>query len=718
MAHSLASFFNPSSIAVVGASQNPAKLGAIIFQNILDAGFMQPGDSSSHCAEQPHVSENNTLRKLYPINPKLGNQSIAGHAAYASITDVKTAIDLVVIVVPGKFVSGVIDDCVKNRTKNVIIISAGFGEVGNHELEDEVKEKCAAAGIRLLGPNCLGAIFPYAKVNASFADGMPKPGPIGFISQSGAFCTAMLDWATEKNIGFSHFVSLGNKADISEMDLVAAMAEDPNVEVIALYLETIAFGAPWMNLIRNVAKQKPVVILEPGESTAAQAASLSHTGSLAPNARIIREAYRHAGAIQVSSMRDMFGVIQMLTWAPGRNMGRNVAVLTNAGGVGVLTSDLIEKYGLKLPRIDAQTTAQLQAVLPATAGLGNPIDVIGDADAQRYQDALDVLVQAPGIDQILVLLTPQKTTQVLQTAQIIAAARQKTQKNIVASFVGGQKVRPGAQLLQSKAVPVYDFPDDAVRVMGLISNRLGALESTDQIALPSPEPELVKTIKTAKANGLSSLPQPDVRDLMASVGVQMPVSCESTNKAFTLAWAADFWAQNPNEVLVMKISAPEAIHKTELKGVILGITDEEELENAWEMLRRSIAKGTIKNATIQTQHQIQGGQSLILGVTTDKNFGRVMVVGAGGIYSEIVADTAVRVLPTNRFDQMLEETNIGEIISGARGEDPLAVQALHHTMQAVQNLMLTYPQITAIDINPLILTKTASHCVDVKIILK
>ncbi len=692
----LGGLFAPRSVAVVGVSTKPTKLGSLIYKNLIEGGY---------------------AGELTPVNPRAaGEPCWDGRAFVGSVKEIPEPLDLVVVVIPAKYVLEVIADCAANGTKNVIVISAGFGEVGDEALERELVSACAAGEMNLLGPNCLGAICPGGRLNASFADGHPAPGGVAFVSQSGAFCTAMLDWAAERGIGFSHFVSLGNKAGLNECDFLEAFAADDTVELCVFYLETVTEGGRLLELIRAVSREKPVLILEPGESAAAQAASMSHTGSLAPNARIVRSAYAQAGALQVHSMRELFGLVEYLVAYPKRTHGDRIALLTNAGGVGVMSSDLIESNGLRLAELAPQTVAALQACLPTEAGLGNPIDIIGDADSGRYASALAALAADSQTDQIMVLLTPQATTEVVKTADIVAEWAAKCDKPIVASWIGGEKVAPGRQRLAERGVVEYDFPEDGLRTLGRVWQYERRKRALHAVTAPrEPYPGVGAIVRGAHAAGRTLLNTDEVTALAGAIGLRVPRAGMHTDATAGLDFAREI--MTPDQPVVLKLDSPDAVHKTELKGVFLNITTEAQFAEAWEALRQSIAVSNLAHAHIQVQEQIAKGQELIVGLTTDPTFGRVLVCGAGGIYTEIWADTALRVLPTDDFRRMLGETRIGQILAGVRGEEPYAVEQLVETLEKLQRLALTMPEITAIDINPLIISQTDCVCVDLKVML-
>ncbi len=692
---SLESFFNPKSIAVVGVSDNPSKLGAVVFNNILSANYEG---------------------KLYGVNPKMDGKEIYGKPCYGSVDKLPEPMDLVVILVPARFTEPVVDACVVNGTKNISIITAGFAEVGEKELEARIAQKCLDNGINLLGPNCLGHIATFNNLNASFADGFPSRGNVAFISQSGAYCSAIMDWAAGKGIGFSHFISIGNKAVMGEDALLAALKDDPDTKAFVFYLESLKNGKEFLKVLKEVSDSKPCVIMEPGKSAKAQAASLSHTGSLAPNYRVLEMALQGAGAIQAYNDRELFGLLEVLQYCNHNEFDGQVAVLTNAGGVGVLTSDLCEEAGLDLARPSEETISKLRAVLTPEAALGNPVDVVGDAKADRYESALRILCESGEYKNILVLLTPQRVTDAPGTAEaIVRVAPEFPKVNIFCSFVGGARVDEGRKILSANKILNYEHPSDMVRLLGLLKAQMSyrgkKLATCEVGALPA---ELKAAVTEAKEAGLASLPQVTVNALMAHYGIDFPKSGNFTDKAEALAFCKGIF---PNAV-VLKLSAPDALHKTEMKGIYLNIHDEASFEEAWSGLWGSIEKFQLKGASVLIQEMITKATETIIGVNSDKNFGRVMVFGTGGIYTEVMRDTTMRILPTDDFDAMIKETKVGKILNGVRGEAPKAVAPLADTLRKVQQLVLEVPEITAIDGNPVLVTADRAVVVDFKMLLK
>ncbi len=692
---SLDSFFNPQSVAVVGVSNDPKKLGAVVFNNLIDAGFQG---------------------RLYAVNPKCAGTQLYGKDCFASLRDLPEAVDLAVIVVPAKFTMPVIDDAVANKAKNISIITAGFGEVGNHELEDGIALKCAENGINLLGPNCLGHISTFDKLNASFADGFPAQGNVAFISQSGAYCSALMDWAREKGIGFSHFISIGNKALLAEDQLLDALKSDKNTTAFIFYLESLKHGKEFLHVLKEVSKTKPVVIMEPGKSQKAQAASLSHTGSLAPNYRVLEIALKGSGAVQAYTTRELFGLLEILQYTHHHEFDGSVAILTNAGGVGVLSSDLCEDNGLDLARPSDKTVEALKAALPAEASFGNPIDVIGDARADRYETALKILCESGEYKNILVLLTPQMVTDATGTAQaIVRIAPQYKNVNIFAVFVGGVRVREGRDILEKAHILNYEYPIDIIRSLGLLKAQMAYRGVKDVTVETKPVPAEIKAaVQKAKDEKLASLPQSTVNMIMDHYKIDYPKSGNYTDKAAAL----DFCRKIFPAPVVLKLSAPDALHKTEMKGIYLNVCDEASFNEAWDGLNGSIAKFNLKGASVLIQEMIVKATETIIGVNSDKNFGRIMVFGTGGIYTEVMKDTTLRILPAEDFDAMIKETKVGTILNGVRGEEPKAVGALAETLKKIQQVVLEIPEITSIDGNPVLVTKDRAVVVDFKMLLK
>ncbi len=691
----LQSFFSPKSVAVVGVSADATKIGAAVFNNLIGGGFQG---------------------KLYAVNPKYAGGELYGRPCVASLRDISPAPELVISVVPARFTKAVAEEAAECGVRHLSVITAGFGEAGNHELEKEIADICLKADMSLLGPNCLGHISPYTNLNASFADGQPRRGNIAFISQSGAYCSALMDWAHEKGIGFSHFISIGNKTLLAEDTLLNALKDDPHTDAFVFYLESLKNGPAFLKVIREVSAKKPVVILEPGRSAKAQAASLSHTGSLAPNYRILEMALKKAGAIQVQTSRELFDLIELLQYARNTDFEEPLAIVTNAGGVGVLSSDLCEKFNLDLKRPSEALEKNLREGLPAEAAYGNPIDVIGDAKADRYEYAVDRLCASGEYRHIFVLLTPQSATDAPGTAQVLVKLQERYPNiNIFASFIGGVHVAQGVSILKQNKIMHVDYPIDLIGLLGLLKAQKKERCKKEISCAPQAVPtELKQAVAAEKAQGGSSLSSDLASKILDHYGLDYPKSGFFTDKAKALAFCNAIF---PNAV-VLKLSAPDAVHKTEMKGIFLNITDENGFNQSWDALQAIIEKHGLKNAGVLVQEMIKNAVEIIMGVTSDKNFGRVLMFGTGGVYTEVWQDTSVRVLPTDDFDDMISETKAGTILKGVRGEKPRAVDKVIETMAALQRLATDFPEIDSLDANPVLVTSDRAVLADVKLILK
>ena len=690
----LESFFNPKSVAVVGVSADPKKLGSLIFNNLINAKFSG---------------------KLYPINTRVGGQELYGHTSFKNVREIKEPLDLAIFVVAAKFCSSVVDDCIANGTKNISIIAAGFSEIGNNALENEIAEKCQKNNINLLGPNCLGHISTFSNLNASFADGYPSKGNVAFISQSGAYCCAMLDWAEKKKIGFSHFISIGNKASLGEEKLLSVLKDDVNTKFFTFYLENLKNGKEFLKTLNEVTKTKPCIILEPGKSQKAKDASLSHTGSLAPNYKILEMALKNSGAIQARNTRELFGLIETLVYSHHHQFEGSVVILTNGGGVGVLSSDLCEDNGLTMEKPNEATIEKLKKILPPMSSFNNPVDVLGDAKADRYENSLRILCESGQYKNIIVLLTPQLGTDAKGTAEAIVKLYSQFPKiNIFTSFIGGNRVQVGIDILKSNNIINFDFPADCIQLLGLLHKQMKKTEKIVEIKSGEISKEIKNRIIQFKKDGLLSLPQDTVNMIMDYYKIDHPKSGNYTDKEKALSFCKSIF---PSPV-VMKLSSPDALHKTEMKGIFLDIKDEKQFNSAWDNLNESIKNNKLLNASILIQEMIFKSTEAIIGLNTDKNFGKIMVFGTGGIYTEVMEDISVRILPTHDFEGMINETKIGKILKGVRGEEPKALKEVIDTLKIVQQIAFDLPEINSIDINPILITNKRAVVADFKILLK
>jgi acetyltransferase len=690
-------FFNPKSIAVVGVSEDPKKLGALIFHNVKNANFKG---------------------NLYPINSRIGGKILYGYQSYKSVKEIKEPLDLAVFVIAAKFCSATVDDCISNGTKNISIIAAGFSEVGNTKLEKEIAEKCAKNNINLLGPNCLGHISTFTDLNASFTDGYPKKGNVAFISQSGAYCCAMLDWAEKKKIGFSHFISIGNKAMLAEDKLLSCLKDDNNTKIFAFYLESLKNGKDFLKTLSEVSSKKPCLIMEPGRSNKAQMASLSHTGSLTPNYKILQIAFKNAGAIQARNTRELFSLIEVLEYSHHYQFEGSLCIITNGGGAGVVSTDLCEENNILLEKPSDKIIELLKKELPPMCSLTNPIDVLGDAKADRYEKTLKIILESGEYKNLFIILTPQLGTQAKETAEVIVKLyKEYPNINIFTTFIGGNKVQPGIDVLKKNNIINFDYPVDGINLLGLLFNKGKQSDNKMEIEIEnkSINVDIKNKIIKAKEEGLPSLPQDIVNEIMDFYHITYPKSANFTDKNLAL----DFCKKIFPSPVVMKISSPDAIHKTEMKGIFVGINDEKQFESAFESLNEIITNKNLKNASVLIQEMVnRSAKEAIIGMNTDSNFGKIIIFGTGGVYTEVYDDISLRILPNHDFKEMVNETKLGKILNGYRGEKPKNVQSVIDVLEAIQKIAFDFPEIISIDINPLMVTEDKAYVVDFKILLK
>ena len=690
------SFFNPKSIAVVGVSEDPKKLGSLIFHNVINAKFKG---------------------NLYPINSRIGGKMLYGYQSYKSIKEIKEPVDLAVFVIAAKFCSATVDDCIINGTKNISIIAAGFSEIGNSKLEKEIAEKCEKNNINLLGPNCLGHISTFTNLNASFTDGYPKQGCVAFISQSGAYCCAMLDWAQKKNIGFSHFISIGNKALLAEDQLLSVLKDDVNTKIFVFYLESLKDGKKFLKTLSEITPKKPCLILEPGKSNKAIMASLSHTGSLAPNYKILQIAFKNSGAIQAKNTRELFGLIEMLVYSNHYNFEGSLAIVTNGGGVGVLSTDLCEDNNVLLEKPNDKILEKLKKELPPMCSFNNPIDVLGDAKADRYEKALRLVCESGQYKNVFILCTPQLGTDAKGTAEVIVKLFNEYKNiNFYTSFIGGNKVQDGIDILKKNNIINFEYPVDCINLLGLLFNKNTIKNEMDiEIENKSINEEIKKKIIKAKEDGLSSLTQDIVEEIMNYYNISHPHSGNFTDKKKAL----DFCKKLFPSPVVMKLSSPDAIHKTEMKGIFINICDEKQFNSAFDSLNEIIVKNKLKNGSILIQEMVdRKANEAIIGMNTDNNFGKILIFGTGGIYTEVYDDISIRILPCNNFVDMINETKLGKILQGYRGEKKKDINGIANILEIIQKITFDYPEIKSIDINPLMITEDKTFVVDFKILLK
>jgi acetate---CoA ligase (ADP-forming) len=679
--------FSPQSVAVVGATRTKGTVPHDIFQNILDAGYQGV---------------------VYPVSPR--SPSISGVKAYKYILDIPDPVDLAVLVFPSSVCHMAMEQIGQKGCKACIVISAGFREVGEAGVKREAELRAIAAkyGVSLIGPNCLGAINtdPSINLSASFARAMPSAGSIAFLSQSGALCTAVLDYARGKHIGFSKFVSFGNKCDIDEMDLLYYLAEDDATKVILVYLEEITNGAGLLKAARDVIRTtgKPILAIKSGRTTAGASAAASHTGSLAGSDEICDAIFRQAGIQRCRTLDDMFNRAIALAYQPRPRKGRP-AIITNAGGPGVMAADACTDCGLELARFSAETTKVLKSKLPATANINNPIDVIGDARSDRYRAAIGAALADPDVAGALVILTPQSMTDIDEIAEeIVRSSLAVPQKPVYASFMGETDVASGIDLMQRRHIPHYTLPE-AMADAFAASHRFEEALQIDRVAVPpfaDVDKAAAQAIFSAAADaGTTHLPEVEASRVLAAYGLPVLPSAVATTPDEAAAAAARLGFP-----VAMKIHSADVVHKFDVGGVVLDIPNAEAARDSFEHITESV-RAACPDAEIlgvNVQKMAPEGREVIIGLKRDEAFGHVVMFGLGGTFVEVFRDVSFRALPLDHYSvgDMVRQVRSYPILAGTRGRRRCDIESIEDCIKRVGQLARDFPQITELDMNPII----------------
>jgi len=674
-------FFSPSSVAVVGASQNPAKIGYEILNNIVRYGY---GGA------------------VYPINPKA--QEIMGHSAYPTLSAVPDRVDLAVVAVPPKAVMGVLEACGEKGVDSIVVITAGFKEMGPEgaHLEEALLVRARALGIRVIGPNCLGIIDTASSLNASFAAGMPLPGHIGFFSQSGALCVAILDWALGENVGFSRFVSLGNKADITETEMILSLGRDENTRVILGYLESIEDGPRFMVAAREVAQTKPIIIIKSGTTSAGAKAASSHTGALAGSDHAYGAAFKQSGIIRVESMQSLFGYAMAFASQP-LPKGPSLAIITNSGGPGILAADAADRSSLHLSPVRKETADRLRAFLPPTASVYNPIDIIGDASHERYTRTLEVVLKDDKIHAVLVLLTPTAAVNPEAVAQGIVNLAGDTDKPILTAFMGEKRVRSARKILQAHAIPSYDYPEDAIAALDAMhAYRVWREKPARQYRRYEADTVKVREIfASIIGQHRHDLIETEARNVLQAYGFRLPASQLARTTKEAVSAASDI-----GYPVVMKIASPDILHKSDMGGVRVGLETDAMVEEAFFDITTSVQhrQPNARILGVMVQEMVRQGKEVILGISRDMQFGPMIMFGLGGIYVEVLKDVAFRIAPLSveSADAMIREVRSFPLLRGVRGETPADIEGIRDAVLRLSQMAVDFPEIIEADINPLL----------------
>lgn len=685
---SLDHFFNPKSVAVIGASRTKGKVGYEIFSALLSGGF--PG-------------------RLFPVNPT--TDEVQGIKSCPDLKSAPEPPELVVVAVSAKFVPQVMRDCADLKVKAVVIISSGFKESGEKgaRLEQEVLRIARSAGIRIIGPNCIGVLSPVSKLNASFAGKMPKPGQISYFSQSGSLLAAIIDMANSADIGFCKLASIGNKADVDEIDVITAFGEDENTRVIAGYLETIIDGDAFITLTENISKKKPILLMKSGVTASGAKAASSHTGRMLGSEATYECVFERAGVIRCESIKEQFDFARAFATQPYPD-GPNVAVIANAGGAGIMAADAIDKEGLSLAQFAPETLEALSENIDKSASLNNPVDLLGDALAERYESALRTILADPNVNTVLILLSPHAMTECAGTAQaIVKVARENPGKPVLACFLGASRVSDALKVLWDGHIPYYDSPESAIATIKAMVNYSAWRARPKRIVkrFPVNRRKVERIIRRHIKQGIREIDETESKEILKAYGFVTPTGYIAT----TAEQAANI-AQQIGYPVVLKIWSPDIIHKSEVGGVLLDLNNEKTVRDAFDLMMYRIPKKR-PDANILgvfVQKYCTSGREVILGMNRDPRFGPLMMFGMGGVLVEQLKDVSFYPAPLAMEDArlMLKNTMTYKSMNDSSGEE-IDFDVIAEGLQRLSQLVTEFPQILEMDINPyLVGTKGAT----------
>ncbi|HVT88343.1 MAG TPA: bifunctional acetate--CoA ligase family protein/GNAT family N-acetyltransferase [Tepidisphaeraceae bacterium] len=695
--------FLPRSVAVVGATETVGSVGRTVMSNLLRSPFGGP---------------------VYPVNPK--RRSVLGVQCWPDLKDLPEQVDLAVVCTPASAVPGVIERCAAAGVSAAIVISAGFREMGEPGavLEDRILKIARGANMRLIGPNCLGVMSPHHGLNATFAAGIARPGKVAFLSQSGALCTAVLDWSLREKVGFSSFVSTGSMLDVNWGDLIDYFGDDPETQSILIYMESIGDVQSFMSAAREVALTKPIIVIKTGRTAAAAKAAASHTGALTGSDEVLEAAFRRAGVLRVDRISDLFYMAEVLARAP-RPAGKRMAIVTNAGGPGVLATDALVGGGGELAKLSDQTITELNQALPPHWSRGNPVDLLGDGGADRYSKVLDIVGRDPGNDGLLVILTPQDMTDPTGIAEKLRHTAAGLGKPVLASWMGADTVEEGKAILNKASIATFDFPDSAARAFNYMwryAENLKSLYETPAIGesmegLPSAAAEASRIIDGARAEKRTILTEAETKELLSAYGI--PVTRTHTANSAEAAAAA---ANKIGYPVVLKLLSHTLTHKSDVGGVQLNLKDAAAVTQAFQTIKANVtrAAGEHHFEGVTVQRMIQNdGQELILGSSCDGQFGPVILFGLGGKLVEIFKDRALGLPPLNDVlaRRMMEQTRIYAALKGVRGSKGIDQAELERTIVRFSQLVTDQPWLKEVEINPLLASPQGLMGLDARAIL-
>lgn len=701
-AEQLKTIFSPRSVAVIGASAKSQSLGRAVFANLLFASY-------GGC--------------VYPINTKA--KSVLGVRAYPSVLDVPDEVDLAVVLVPAGMVPHVLKDAGRKGCKGAIVITAGFKEVGGQgvELEQQLHEVAQSYGMAIIGPNCFGVINtdPAVSLNATFSRNFPLMGKIAFVSQSGAVGVAALEYAAGRKIGFSKFVSIGNKVDIHENHLLEALAEDPMTDVILLYIEDLEDPKEFIKLAQKISEKKPILAVKSGRTTEGAKAAASHTGALAGSDDVYDSLFVQCGVLRVETLEELFrfGIAFANQPLP---RGSRVAIVTNAGGPGIMATDASVRHGLELADLTPRSKSILRSNLPPTVSLNNPVDLVGDADEVRYQLAMQAVLSDDNVDSVVAICVPQMLTNLEATSKMIAQQVKFSDKPVSAVYMATGDIESSLKILEDAQIPHYRFPEDAARALGAMARyvRWRQRPRTEVVHYEDVQAEVVrKIIAKAKSEGRRFLPEPEAHAVLRAYGLPMSRSIHAQNETEAVNAAKQIGFP-----VVMKIISPQIVHKVDVGGVRLNLQSESDVKAAYANLMQHVktVKPGVEIWGVLIQEMVRNGKETILGMKRDPHFGALLMFGLGGIYVEVFKDVVFRIAPIRELGarHMIEGIKGFKLLRGFRGEAPSDIDAVAQSLMRLSQLVTEFPEIEEMDINPLIVLPAGSgaRVVDARILIE
>lgn len=693
--------FHPASVAVVGASARPGAVGHAVMRNLIDGGFKGP---------------------VYPVNAR--QPVIMGEKAYASVDHIGEPVDLVVVATPMETVPEIIAACARIRAAGAVIISAGGRETGRlgRQWETKIRQEAAGTGLRIIGPNCLGIMCGTAHLNASFAGSIPMDGKLAFLSQSGAICTAILDFCAKERIGFSHFISLGSMLDVDFGDIVDYLGADPKVDSIVMYVESLSRHRNFMSAARSVSRVKPVIALKAGRTRAGASAAASHTGAMAGEDAVYDAAFQRAGIVRVKTFEALFDAAEILSRSC-RYRGPGLAILTNAGGPGVMAADALSDYGIEPASLSSKTMGELDGALPGHWSRGNPVDILGDATPERYAAAASILIRAQEVQALLIMLAPQTMTDAGDVARILVNQLSGTAKPVITSWLGGLDVEPGREIFNRAGIATFDTPERAVRAfMNLHRHALG-IEMLQQIPpristrIRMDREKARSYIESHLTSGSVLLTETKAKSLLQAYGIPVnpTAAAASPDEAVSLA-------EKYGYPVVMKILSRDITHKSDAGGVLLNLKTCNAVKSAFADLmdraKDTFPQAVIDGVTVQPMIS-EPDCELILGAKKDPDFGPVILFGMGGVLAELLSDRAIALPPLNRLlaSRLMEGTRVDRLLKGYRNHPPADRKRLEEILIRLAQLVTDFPQVSELDINPMVIRQGQPIAVDARVVL-